>query len=108
MALDMKLSESSLTSEIHHDEEPFLMLIKTHDLSCPILYRIWERYYEDPRIHHSDSALILEELATINCFIQSQRPASIDSKKWAETFAKLTEFFTEASNTKSTVQCISD
>lgn len=108
MALDMKLSESSLTSEIHHDEEPFLMLIAAHDLPCPILYRIWERFYDDPRILHADSTLIVDELASIDRFIESQRPESIDSKKWVGTFAKLTKFFTEASKTKSTVECISD
>ena len=108
MALDMKLSDSSLTSEIHHDEEQFLRLIEVHDLPCPILDLIWEQFYDGPRIYHTDSALVVEELTLIDQFIESQRPESIDSTKWARTFAKLSKFFAEASNTKSTVQCISD
>jgi hypothetical protein len=108
MALDMKLSKSSLTSEIQHDEERYLMLIEAHDLPCPTLYRIWEQFYDGPRIYHTDSALIVEELTAIDRFIRSQRPESINATKWAATFAKLTKFFAEASKTNSTVQCISD
>ena len=84
------------------------MLIKAHDLPCPILNRIWERFYDDPRISNADSTRIVVELASINRFVQTQRPQTIDSVKWAGTFAKLTKFFTEASKTKSTVECISD
>ena len=108
MALDMKLSDSSLTSEIHHDEESFLTLIQSHDLPCPILNRIWERIYDDPRISNVDCARIVKELASINRYIETQRPQNIDSAKWAGTFAKLTRFFTEAAKTKSNVECISD
>ena len=108
MALDMKLSESALTSEIHHHEEQYLVLIEAYDLPCPILYRIWEQFYDGPRISPTDSALIVQELTGIDRFIKSERPESIDSKKWAASFAKLTKFFMEASSTKSTVQCISD
>lgn len=104
----MKLSNSSLTSEIHHDEEQFLMLIEAHDLPCPVLYRIWEQFYDGPQIYHTDSERIVAELTSIDQFIQSQRPESIDPTKWARTLVKLSRLFTEASNTKSIVQCISD
>lgn len=84
------------------------MLIKVHDLPCPILNRIWERFYDDPQISNADCARIVKELASINRFIQMQRPQNIDSAKWAGTFAKLTLFFTEAAKTNSIVECISD
>lgn len=108
MALDMKLSDSSLTSEIDHDEEQYLRLMELNDLPCPNLCRIWEQFYDSPRIYHTDSSLILEELTCIDQFIRAATPEGISLAKWSKTYEKLSRFFDEASRTKSMVQCISD
>lgn len=108
MAFDMKLSESGIADEINYDEEYFLRLIEVHDLPCPQLDRIWEQFYEGPRIYPNHAEVIAKELDVINSFITSSKSPEIEPKKWGRTYKRLREFFAKSYELGEVVQCISD
>jgi hypothetical protein len=108
MAFDMKLSGSGITEQISHEEEYFFMLIEAHDLGCPILYQVWESFYDGPQISPEHAGSIIGELGVINDFITTTKPLGIDPVSWSQTYQRLHRFFSEAQRLESVVRCISD
>ena len=108
LAFDMKLSGSGITDTIDHNEEYFLRLIEVHDLPCPQLDRIWEQFYEGPRIYPNHAEIIVKELDVINTFITPSKSPEIEPEKWKRTYKRLRGFFSKSHELGEVVQCISD
>ena len=108
MAFDMTIVDSGRQDAIEDDEEFFFRLIEVHDLNCPILDGIWERFYEGPRIYADHSRTILAELDRIDGFLSESKTRAVDIEIWKGLHTRLRDFFGEASSIGSAIKCMSD
>ena len=104
----MKITKSGRKDKIDHDEEYILSLIEQHDLECPILGRIWEAFYDGPKIYPDLARSIVTELDLINAFLESHQEHNKAPKQWSLSYLRLRDFFSDASNNNSIIACISD
>lgn len=103
----MKVNGSNLRDRIGHDEEYFLQFVTDHQLPCPELSRIWESFYDGPRIYPNQSRSITAEIGIVDSAIRSHLPAT-KLRSWESTRDRLILFFHESEKQDGVIQCVSD
>ncbi|MDB6135449.1 MAG: hypothetical protein JWM59_3692 [Verrucomicrobiales bacterium] len=102
----MTITGSGRKESIH--DEDFLEIPHTEKLRCPELKRIYEAFYSDPIIYPNQSRSIVAELELLNITIFSKRLKFAGSGAWEQTYQRLKNFFSEAWETGSMIECQSD
>lgn len=102
----MIMTGSSCRESIH--DEDFLEITHTEKLKCPELKRIYQAFYSDPIIYPNQSRSIVGELDLLNVTILSKSLRFSGSADWEQTYHRLKNFFSEAWETGSMIECRSD
>jgi len=109
MAFDMIIVLSGAREHIAHNEEMFLRIIEELDLDCPLLSKLWETdFYDSPKIHHTQSIRIAEELILVEKYLPMSSAIDSDKRLWAKATQRLQRFFREAASLQSVIETHSD
>ena len=98
MAFDMRF-ENTTEKIDSHEEVLFSYISKDKDFPC--LNKLWEDFYNDPIIGHSQSNCIVHELIAL-------RSRTKDDKTTQYVIERLLPFFSKAFVLKQEIRCISD
>ena len=105
----MTILSSGERDHIAHDEEMFLRVVEELDLDCPLLEKLWEvDFYDSPRIYHTQSSLIVNELKIVDDSLIRSSAANHDKLRWSKAIKRLQKFFTKAVKLESTIETHSD
>lgn len=104
--MTMTMTGSGRRESIH--DEDFLEIPYTEKLQCPELKRIQQAFYSDPIIYPNQSRSIAGELDLLNATILSKSLKFSGSTEWEQTYPRLKNFFNEAWESGSMIECRSD